>query len=81
MSILFSEENMKLLENANRGYHVVTNGKGGLYRWMHDTLPEKLHKDEEWAWVQRHPINPQFQALARWNLTQPSVPESWKPID
>lgn len=61
-------------------YNVVTNGKGGLYRWMHDELPEPLKPDEEWAWVQKKPINPSFWSLARWNLTQPRVPKAWQPI-
>lgn len=48
-------------------YNVVTNGKGGIYRWQHDELPE----GEGWAWVQKKPIDPKFWSLARWQLSEP----------
>lgn len=56
-------------------YNVITNGKGGIYRWAHDELPNGVG----WAWVQKKPIDPKFWALARWQMGSPrtvGVPES-----
>jgi hypothetical protein len=69
--MLFTESNVKLLEQLHTKHHIITNGKGGLYHWEHETLPEPLYPDEVWAWVQKKPIDPKFWGLARWQLTKP----------
>lgn len=56
------------VERIGNRFSVITDGKGGVYRWGYETLPE----GDDWAWIQRKPIDKKYFDIPCWHLSPPA---------